>query len=141
MEPKHRKYNIGNSDYSDKKIQPWDIWKEYNLNGFDADIVKRVLRNKKGESRKMDYEKIIHVCEERIHQIDKETEIKMKRLITLSEEEKELIKNSGVFSLDNKEKEEEMSEPKVKTSEKEIFNELLCKSISQDDSSTIIDDS
>lgn len=65
-----RTYNVGNSDYAKYKIQPWDIWKEYNLNPFDADIVKRVLRNKAGESRKMDYEKIIHVCKERIRQLD-----------------------------------------------------------------------
>lgn len=65
-----RTYNVGNSDYAKHKIQVWDIWKEYNLNPFDADIVKRVLRNKAGESRKMDYEKIIHVCKERIRQLD-----------------------------------------------------------------------
>lgn len=68
-----RSYNIGNSDYSKHKIQPWDIWLEYNLNPWDADIVKRVLRNKEGESRIMDYEKIIHVCKERIRQLTNET--------------------------------------------------------------------
>jgi len=65
-----RSHNIGSSDYSKHKIQPWDIWLEYDLNPFDADIVKRVLRNKKTDTRKLDYEKIIHVCQERIRQID-----------------------------------------------------------------------
>ena len=65
-----RSYNVGNSNYSKHKIQPWDIWLEYKLNPWDADIVKRVLRTKKGESRRMDYEKIIHVCKERIRQIE-----------------------------------------------------------------------
>lgn len=65
-----RKYNVGSSDYATHKIQPWDIWLEYRLNPFDADIVKRILRKKVGDSRKMDYEKIIHVCKERIRQID-----------------------------------------------------------------------
>lgn len=65
-----RNHNVGNSDYAQHKIQPWDIWLEYKLNPWDADIVKRVLRTKKGESRRMDYEKIIHVCKERIRQID-----------------------------------------------------------------------
>ena len=65
-----RTYNVGNSDYAKYKIQPWDIWKEYQLNPWDADIVKRVLRNKKGEDRRLDYEKIIHVCKERIRQLD-----------------------------------------------------------------------
>lgn len=66
-----RSYNIGNSDYSSHKIQPWDIWEEYHLNPWDADIVKRVLRTKEGESRKMDYEKIIHICKKRIEQIER----------------------------------------------------------------------
>lgn len=65
-----RSYNIGSSDYSKHKIQPWDIWLEYQLNPWDADIVKRVLRTKDGEDRKLDYEKIIHICKERIRQIE-----------------------------------------------------------------------
>lgn len=67
-----RDYNIGKSDYAKHKIQPWDIWKEYNLNPWDADIVKRVLRTKEGEERSLDYEKIIHICKERIRQISEE---------------------------------------------------------------------
>lgn len=66
-----RSYNVGKSDYSKHSIQPWDIWECYNLNPWDADIVKRVLRNKKGEDRKLDYEKIIHICKKRIEQIEK----------------------------------------------------------------------
>ena len=65
-----RSFNIGDSDYAKRKIQPWDIWKEYNLNPWDADIIKRVLRNKKGNDRSLDYEKIIHVCQERINQLN-----------------------------------------------------------------------
>ena len=64
-----RSYNIGESNYSKHKIQPWDIWEEYELNPWDADIVKRVLRTKKGNDRVMDYEKIIHICKERIRQL------------------------------------------------------------------------
>lgn len=64
-----RSYNVGSSDYATKKIQPWDIWIEYNLNPFDADIVKRILRTKKGEAPTEKYEKIIHVCKERIRQL------------------------------------------------------------------------
>lgn len=66
-----RHYNIGKSDYSKRNIQPWDIWLEYNLNPWDADIIKRILRDKPGE-RLMDYEKIKHICDERIRQIDEE---------------------------------------------------------------------
>ena len=64
-----REYNVGMSDYSNHKIQPWDIWLEYNLNPWDADIVKRILRRKPNE-RRLDYEKIKHICDERIRQID-----------------------------------------------------------------------
>jgi len=64
-----RLFNIGKSDYSKHTIQPWSIWIDYDLNAFDADIVKRVLRTKEGESRIQDYEKIIHICQERIRQL------------------------------------------------------------------------
>lgn len=65
-----RNYNIGALDYSKHVIQPWSIWIDYNLNPFDADIVKRVLRTKENTPRKEDYEKIIHICQERIRQIE-----------------------------------------------------------------------
>lgn len=65
-----RSHNVGASDYSKHKIQPWDIWMEYHLNPWDADIVKRILRTKSTDSRKLDYEKIIHICQERIRQMD-----------------------------------------------------------------------
>lgn len=65
-----RTFNVGTSNYSSHIIQPWSIWLDWNLNPWDADIVKRVLRRKSGESRKQDYEKIIHICQERIRQIE-----------------------------------------------------------------------
>ena len=77
-----RAKNIGASNYSEHTIQPYSIWIDWDLNPWDADIVKRVLRTKKeggmsfNESRKMDYEKIIHICQERIRQIDLEIRYK-----------------------------------------------------------------
>lgn len=74
-------YNVGSSDYSKRRIQPWDIWEEYKLNPWDADIVKRILRTKEEpgmtpqEARIMDYEKIIHICKKRIDQINKGIEV------------------------------------------------------------------
>ena len=71
-----RKDNVGKSNYSQSTIQPWSIWIDYNLNPWDADIVKRTLRTKEepgmtlDESRIMDYTKIIHICHERIRQIN-----------------------------------------------------------------------
>lgn len=67
-----REFNVGKSDYSKHVIQPWSIWIDYNLNAWDADIIKRVLRTKEGDSRILDYEKIIHICTERIRQLKNE---------------------------------------------------------------------
>lgn len=80
-------YNVGKSDYSKHAIQPWDIWKEYNLNPWDADIVKRVLRNKEGEARTLDYEKIIHICKYRIAELSKEV-LEETKVVAPVEEEK-----------------------------------------------------
>ena len=71
-----RKDNVGKSDYAKHTIQPWSIWKDYNLNPWDADIVKRILRTKEEEgmseteARIMDYKKIKHICDERIRQLE-----------------------------------------------------------------------
>ena len=76
-----RKANVGNSNYAKHLIQPWSIWMDYNLNAWDADIVKRVLRTKsepgisEKEARIMDYNKIIHICKERIRQLEFEPAI------------------------------------------------------------------
>lgn len=92
-------YNVGKSDYSKHAIQPWDIWKEYNLNPWDADIVKRVLRSKEGEARTLDYEKIIHICKYRIAELSKETKV-----VTPAEAEKPVwdgeSDDTTVFCLD-----------------------------------------
>ncbi len=70
-------YHIGKSNYSAKKIQPWDNWEEYGLNPWDADILKRLLRTKTepgkdpAEARIEDYEKMKHLCDKRINQIRK----------------------------------------------------------------------
>lgn len=69
-----RSHNVGKSDYSRHTIQPWSIWQDYNLNPWDADIIKRVLRTKEGDSRILDYQKIIHICNERIRQLSLEDE-------------------------------------------------------------------
>lgn len=96
-------YNVGKSDYAKHAIQPWDIWKEYNLNPWDADIVKRVLRTKEGEARTLDYEKIIHICKYRIAELSKEVS-KETKVVTPTEAEKpvedEEIDDTTVFCLD-----------------------------------------
>lgn len=65
-----RKDNVGESNYSEHLIQPWAIWLDWNLNPWDADILKRVLRSKKSDARALDYKKIIHICKERLRQIE-----------------------------------------------------------------------
>lgn len=72
-----RNHNVGNSNYSNHVIQPWSIWMDYSdLTPWDHDIIKRILRQKQekglslGESRILDYQKIIHICEERIRQLN-----------------------------------------------------------------------
>lgn len=86
-----RSSNVGESDYSKHIIQPWSIWQDYNLDPWDADIVKRVLRTKKvegktsEESRIEDYQKIIHICKEKLRQLGVEeknspTEVKLNQI-------------------------------------------------------------
>lgn len=98
-----RNYNVGKSDYAKHAIQPWDIWKEYNLNPWDADIVKRVLRSKEGEARTLDYEKIIHICKYRIAELSKEV-LKETEVAAPAEAEKpvedEESDDTTVFCLD-----------------------------------------
>ena len=71
----HRVYNIGSSNYATMKIQPWDIWKDWKLDPWDADIIKRISRTKEipgkslEEARIEDYEKIKHICDEKIYQL------------------------------------------------------------------------
>ena len=78
-----RAKNIGASNYSEHTIQPYSIWIDWDLNPWDADIIKRVLRTKQGDSRKMDYEKIIHICQERIRQIDVQEKYKKEEKPTI----------------------------------------------------------
>lgn len=96
-------YNVGKSDYAEHAIQPWDIWKEYNLNPWDADIVKRVLRSKEGEERTLDYEKIIHVCKYRISELSKEVSKESKVVVPVEGEKPvgdEENDDTTVFCLD-----------------------------------------
>ena len=100
---KVQSYNVGKSDYAKHAIQPWHIWKEYNLNPWDADIVKRVLRSKEGEERTLDYEKIIHICKYRIAELSKEVS-KETKVVTPAEAEKpvedEESDDTTVFCMD-----------------------------------------
>ncbi len=67
-------YNVGKSDYAKKSpIQPWMMWQLWDwLTPWDCDIIKRLYRDKEGTSRIEDYNKIIHICKERIRQLNEE---------------------------------------------------------------------
>ena len=65
-----RSSNVGASDYSQKVIQPWSVWLDWNLDPWDADIIKRIARTKEGEPRTLAYEKIIHICKEKLRQLN-----------------------------------------------------------------------
>lgn len=99
-----RKHNVGKSDYSKRIIQPWAIIQEYELDYWDGDIVKRVLRTKEGEPKEMDYEKIIHICQEKLRQIKYGCKIANANKTKIEEEEYEvsedqesIIKRGDVF--------------------------------------------
>lgn len=74
-----RKNNVGASDYAEHLIQPWTIIQAYKLNYWDGDIIKRVLRKKRTDTRRLDYEKIKHICDEGIRQIDVKQRQKQKK--------------------------------------------------------------
>lgn len=64
-----RDNNEGASNYAQHIIQPWSIWMDWQLNPWDADIIKRTLRTKSTDDRVLDYKKIKHICDERIRQL------------------------------------------------------------------------
>ena len=64
-----RSTNVGKSNYAKHVIQPWAVWLDWNLNAWDADIIKRTLRTKEDTPREEDYRKIIHICKERLRQL------------------------------------------------------------------------
>jgi hypothetical protein len=55
---------VGGTHYKGKKMQVWDIVDEYDLNYYEGNIVKYLLRDK--ENRIEDLEKLIHYAEKEI---------------------------------------------------------------------------
>jgi hypothetical protein len=55
---------VGGNHYKDKKMQPWSVIDEYNLNYYEGNILKYLLRDK--ENRIEDLEKLIHYAEKEI---------------------------------------------------------------------------
>jgi hypothetical protein len=55
---------VGGNHYKGKKMQPWDIIDEYELNYYEGNILKYLLREK--DYRIEDLEKLIHYAEKEI---------------------------------------------------------------------------
>lgn len=71
-----RDHNVGASDYPKRTIQAWSIWIDWELDPWEADIVKRIGRTKiepgmtPTHQRILDFNKIIHICQEKIRQLE-----------------------------------------------------------------------
>ena len=65
----HKK-QIGGDHYVKHKIQPWDVIDEYNLNYYEGNILKYLLRTK--SSRIEDLQKLIHYAEKELDNVRKE---------------------------------------------------------------------
>ena len=57
------RYQIGGDHYL-KGIQPWDIWRAYSLDPWEANAVKYILRRKPGVERVEDLLKAKHYIEQ-----------------------------------------------------------------------------
>lgn len=69
MASKALKKQHGGNHYLKHKIQPWHIIDEYNLNYYEGNILKYLLRDK--NNRKEDLQKLIHYAEYCIERLDK----------------------------------------------------------------------
>jgi hypothetical protein len=55
---------VGGEHYSQHKIQPWDVIDEYNLDFYEGNVLKYLLRDK--GSRREDLEKAMHYLEKKL---------------------------------------------------------------------------
>ncbi len=62
-------YNIGESNYSEHLLQPWDIIDAYQLNYYEGNIIKYLLRTK--DNRVEDLSKLIHYAQKEIANIER----------------------------------------------------------------------
>lgn len=70
-------FNVGESDYSEHRIQVWDIVDEYNLDFYEGNILKYLLRRKGNDSdhrntnRFIDLQKLIHYAQRKMERLEK----------------------------------------------------------------------
>ena len=50
----------GGNHYKDRKIQPWEVWEAYDMNGWEASALKYLLRYKDKGKPLEDLHKCLH---------------------------------------------------------------------------------
>lgn len=86
-------YNVGESNYAEMTIQPWEIFEAHpQLNYWECDIIKRLLRTKETDGRMLDLQKIKHLTEHLIYLEDKKLKIDSPGVVGM-----ETTPNSGVY--------------------------------------------
>lgn len=63
-----RQTQVGGEHYAKHKIQPWDVWDEYDLDRYTANVIKYLLRggDKPGNTRLQDLRKARHYLDKAI---------------------------------------------------------------------------
>ncbi len=55
---------VGGDHYKRNEIQPWDVIEQYNLDFFEGNVIKYVLRSK--GDRKTDLMKAVHYLQKKL---------------------------------------------------------------------------
>ncbi len=63
---------IDGKHYTTMKIQPWKIIDAHELNYYEGNILKYLLRRKPGVDRVIDLKKLIHYAEHEIERLRKQ---------------------------------------------------------------------
>ena len=85
---------VGGSHYKKKKIQPWDIIDEYNLNFYEGNVLKYLLREK--VDRIEDLSKAIHYLEKEICNEKENLQQSELSICKQNETDKRLLKEGSV---------------------------------------------
>ena len=65
-------YQVGGNHYVKRKIQPWEIWKAYEMNPWEANALKYLLRYKDKGKPLEDLKKFKHYIEFLINTMEEE---------------------------------------------------------------------
>ena len=65
-------YQVGGNHYVKRKIQPWEIWKAYEMNPWEANALKYLLRHKDKGKPLEDLKKCRHYIEFLINTLEEQ---------------------------------------------------------------------